>query len=880
MNFSLSKDVYDGFWSRFFGIEGLPKPEPDGSNFQFGLDYLPPAWVLALIIVPLAIAIALFFYRGERKDIGTGAKLVLTSLRSILFLMIVFMLFGPHIKAHSIEKKRSVVIVLIDASTSMNKIDTYVSPEDQMRLAQIAGISSDEILSPEEEEKLKRYSRADLLRGALRNEELEIFPRLERKLEVRYFTFSSRPTAYEEDRDLLWEEYRSIGSETAIGEALSRARYLKERPVGEEEENSFTPGKKFIAGIIVFSDFRNNTGIDPERVAQQFRKRYLPVYTVLAGIPQSPRDIELLEPEGNMAILANDEYTLNYKIRSFGFDPMTTAVDLWVQKRKEGDVALPSQREEIEKRIALSQKRAENPTQLSDTGEKQVGSVSFRPKVPGDYLLILKVEPREGESNKKNNYLVHPLRVADDKIKILYVEGRPRYEYRFLKNALIRDTKILCHCLLTSADKDFPQEFSKGSSDPLFQNPIQEFPRTLKELAQYDVVILGDIDPIVIGGEEQWENLETFVTEFGGGLVLISGHSNPRQFMDKTSLRRLVPVQLDPSDRNPRDRIYDRRFGYALTADARGKDDRSPHPIIYYRPFSGRPEKNIEHWEDRDERNDGQIGIRWFLPTKGLAQNATSLVEITGTEEGTRRPPLFVTQYNGRGRVFWSGTDETWLWRYLQGDSPWFYPFWQQAMKWVRQGKLLGAKRYRIDVDKDQYVRGEKVKVYVTAYDVTFRKRTESTLTVFLEPPTGKRIPVELKKSRAGYYSGEVQPEWVGGYEIWAGEEDEKSRAEDRFSVIDPSKEENRPILDETMMKNIANASYQAWQDRRGTGARKMQYYTLDQIQSLPDELMASQHIMRTHPTKRYLWSSIPVWLLFALLITLEWIIRKLCRML
>ncbi len=874
------RDTYDGFWSRFFGIDGLPKPEGDGANFQFGFDVLPPAWVIALIIFPLAISVAFFFYRGERKDIGTGAKLLLTSLRAFLLLLVAAMLCGPHIKAHSIEKKRSVVIVLIDASRSMDKIDTYVSDEDRARLARIAGISTDDILSPEEEAKLKTYTRADLVYGVLQNPELEIFERLERKLEVRYFTFSSRPTAYEEDRELMWEEYRPVGTETAIGEALSRARYLKERPVGGEEADAFQPGKKFIAGIVVFSDFRNNTGIDPERVARQFRKRYLPVYTVLSGIPQKPRDIELLEPEGNMAVLANDEYTLSYKIRSSGFEAMTATVDLWVYKTEGDDTSLPNGVEEIEKIISLSRKRAEDPVSLSENSEKQVSSVSFRPQDPGDYLLILKVEPREGESRRENNYLVHPLRVADDKIKVLYVEGRPRYEYRFLKNALIRDSKILCHCLLTSADKDFPQEFSKGSKDPLFQQPIKEFPRTLKELAQYDVVILGDIDPVVIGGEEQWENLETFVTEFGGGLILISGHSNPRRFMDKTALRRLVPVQLDPAERTQRDRIYDRRFGYALTADARGKDDRAPHPIIHYRSFSGHPGRNLEHWEDRDARGDGQIGIRWFLPKKGLARNAAVLVEVTGTEGGTRRPPLFVTQYNGRGRVFWSGTDETWLWRYLEGDSPWFYPFWQQAMKWVRQGKLLGARRYRIDVDKDRYVRGEKVKVYATAYDVTFRKRTDPALTVFLEPPEGKRIPVELKKVRDGYYTGEIQPERVGGYEIWAGEEDEKTRAEDRFSVMDPSKEENRPILDAEMMTKIADASYQAWQDRRGTGARKTQYYTLDQVRTLPEEVMASQHIMRTHPTKRYLWSSIPVWLLFALLITMEWIIRKLCRML
>lgn len=229
-------------------------------------------------------------------------------------------------------------------------------------------------------------------------------------------------------------------------------------------------------------------------------------------------------------------------------------------------------------------------------------------------------------------------------------------------------------------------------------------------------------------------------------------------------------------------------------------------------------------------------------------------------------------QYNGIGRVFWSGTDETWRWRYLVGDSPWFYPFWQQTMEWVRRGKLLGAKRYRIRIDKERYNLNEKVQVYANAYDERFNKLTKDKLTVYVEPPEGKREPVVLGKSADGYYVGEYGPKLEGNYRIWAGEEDESTRAEDRFRVTLPMLEDEDPTLNEGLFERVAKAS----QSPKG----KPQSYRIDRLDELAGDIKAREEIQRrAHPPK-YLWSSPIVWILFTLLITLEWILRKVWRML
>lgn len=850
----------DDFWSKLLGIDKMAR---DG-DVRLEWDMMPEAWVLALVILPLVAGLAFFLYRSERKDVGLGPKILLTAFRALLLLVVLFMIFGPKLSVYTIEKERSYVVVLVDDSTSMLKSDPPISNEDRVRLARVTGISDDDILDANELEQLRTITRAEVVKRALQNGQIRLLEELESKLNVQYYTFSNRPTGHGvnvDGREQFFLKFKPEGRETAIGEAMRLAM--------QKEQN--------VVAIIVLSDFKNNSGVDPAEVAKQFKHRYLPVYAVLAGIPQKPRDVELLEPEGNMAIVKDDDYVLDFKIKSSGFNGQPAKVGVWIYTRKKEDRATPSDPDAIEALIQNSKKEKDIDTTLK--GDKQEEKFVYRPKEPGEYFLIFKIDPREGETTRHNNYLVHPLKVHDDKIKVLYVEHPPRYEYRFLKNALIRDTKILCHVLLTSADPDFPQEHTKGSADPDFKEPLKEFPKTREQLFKYDVLILGDVDPQRLGGEEVWENIRAFVTEFGGGLILISGQSNPRLFLDKPALRSLIPVEIDESRTESPDTVYDRHYGYRLTEEAKGKDGKH-HPIILYKQFASEPHRNLEHWEDNDGRRDGQIGIRWFLRTKGVALNAVPLVTVTGTTGEKESPPLFVIQYNGRGRVFWSGTDETWLWRYLVGDYPWFYPFWQQAMYWARQGKLLGAKRYRVDVDKDRYSVGEKVKILVSAWDEKFVKMELDKLDkdtkgkVYVETPEGKRELVVVRKERSGYYTAEYTPQLDGNFKVWAGEEDESTRADDRFVVEFPAREEDQPILDEDMArKKIADESYQASKGRS-------QYYTIDRIGELAQDVKANDQIMKRPHQPRYLWSSPLVWLIFTLLITLEWVLRKVWRML
>lgn len=833
-----------GLWSRLLGFDRV-RIEAD-AEWSVNFHHMPPAWVLFLVLIPGVLLLIGGLYRAERKDVGVVPKTVLTALRSASLLLLLFLLLGPVLTVETIKARNNFLIVLLDESRSMQKNDPLRTEQEREAVGRVTGVQGEE---------LKRLTRADVVRRVLENPQLRILEDLERKLNLACFTFSSVAAAKESSAALL-KDYGPagcVGTETAIGDAIKQALASLRG--------------QYVAGVLVFTDGRNNAGIAVEEIASQLKQRYLPVYAVAAGLPRPPRNIGLSELEVRDAVLANDTLTVPFKIGHKGYEGEQVNVGAWLYALKEEDKDLDApEPKDLDRLIAAGVKAADHPVTLKPGEQKQPESFVFNPKQPGEYLLILRVDPRAEENSAADNYLTHRLRVADDKIKVLYVEHPPRFEFRFLKSALIRDPKILAHTFQTSADEGFAQDHTKAD-DPLFREPLKEFPRDLETLLKFDVVIFGDADPARLGPDAA-KHLETFVSEFGGGLIFVSGTLHNPRSLAGTPLANLLPVVAEEGrDLYEHEKVYDQVLGYHLTPDGR------THPITAFKEFKGDKDLNQEHWEDRDGRRNGMVGIRWFAKVKKLKAGASPLVELTGVPGEAGRVPLFATQHVGRGRVFWSATDETWLWRRLAGDYPWYYPFWQQAMYWVREGKLLGARRYRISVDKERYTRGDKVKIFATAFDQKFEPRTDATLEIFIDPPAGtaglERVKVTLHKDKAreGYYEGDYTPSGIGLYRAWAGEEDEASRAAAKFSVFIPDREDDDPILDEKTLRDLAKDSYGG------------EYFAIDQVDRLTQVIQKSQNQLR-ETKEDDLWDAPLAFLIFACLLTAEWILRKIYRLL
>ena len=164
--------------------------------------------------------------------------------------------------------------------------------------------------------------------------------------------------------------------------------------------------------------------------------------------------------------------------------------------------------------------------------------------------LVVEAVPQPGEIDETDNFRKVQLAVLDDKISVLYVDGYPRWDYRYLKNSMLRDRTVKISCLLTSADPNFRQEGSDDPSRPGGTWAITAFPSSIDQLMDYDVIVLGDVDPRQFT-DAQLQLISDFVSKKGGGFAMVAGPRWSPQAYRQTPIEPVLPVNIshvEPDD--------------------------------------------------------------------------------------------------------------------------------------------------------------------------------------------------------------------------------------------------------------------------------------------------------------------------------------------
>jgi hypothetical protein len=809
---------------RLFGLKttGAGKITDTAVNFH-GVN---PAWVF--IAAVLLSVLVFWMYRRAAEHLSMVRKLTLATLRGLFLLLILGLLLRPVLTIAFEQTVRRTLLVLIDSSASMGELKDKRSdsPDDLKRVAIAKGvIDPDGGLKqnlPANTTALAEVARLDVVKSALKNEKLELLNKLARDYDIGVFTFdkalAEQPNAgYQRKIDennpagtdagegkvnTAWvDKLEGKGQLSAVGDAL---REVISRKRGQP-----------LAGILLISDGASNSGVQPLDAATLAGKDHVPIYSYGVGIT-SPRDIVVSSIFASEVAFAKDELPVSVRVQSTGMAGQTAKVV-----------------------VELGEERAEKEITFAGDGE-QVVTVGITPKKPGDFQLKASVPPREDEVSKKNNDDAQKIRVIDGKIKVLFVEQYPRWEFQYAQAVLLRDRRVDANFVLLEGDANI----TRGANTPY----LPEFPTRKEDFFKYDLVIIGDVDPKTFNGQ-QMEMISEFVSKFGGAMVMVAGKRYAPNAYRKTPIEKMLPVELETVDLSG---------GLNLSANRPVKLELTPagrtNPML---KLADDPAMSANKWA-------GLPPVYWIAKVARAKPAAEVLVVDPDPSKSSRygKMPVMAMQQYGLGQVMFVGTDNLWRWRRNAGDI-YHAMLWGQLTQRMALPHLLGSsKRTQLMADQKKYTTGQRVTIYARLYTESFEPMTEAAVKGHFDQKGGsgtlREVLLRPIPGQPGMYRGELIAPAPGAFEFAV--DHDKSTLLD-FEVEDPKQELTETAMNKQLLEQMAAVS-------GGAFVREEDLY------QLPEKMKGKMERMRSK-LEVEIWSSPIYFILMIGLVSSEWILRK-----
>jgi uncharacterized membrane protein len=566
-----------------------------------------------------------------------------------------------------------------------------------------------------------------------------------------------------------------------------------------------------IGAIVLLSDGSDNSGDLALETIRALRNRRLPVHTVGFGKEHLAHDVELGDVSVATRALADSRIpaTVTFHQRGYAGSKALLLV-------RDGDKTVGSR--EIT---------------FNSDGATQVETVFFSPGGAGAKNLHFLLGPLPGEENPANNSMARLLGVTDDKRRILYVEGEPRWEYKFIRRAEDDDKIVQVASMLRTTENKI---YRQGISDP--KELENGFPVRPEDLFPYDGIILGSVEAGYFTPLQQ-ELLREFVDRRGGGLLFLGGRfSLSDGGWRGSSLVDLLPTIL-PNSRN----TFHRNPATAELTVA-GSDS----PITR---LMDDPAKNTDRWKKLTYLMDYQDA---GTPKPG----ATVLAELNS---GGRKLPLLVTQNYGRGRTAVMATSGTWRWQMSQplGD-PAHDLFWQQLLRWLvldSPGKVVVTAPGQTLMDDGQ------IQLTADVRDKDYMPVSDAKVSAHLTGPDGLSALVDMTPAAdsPGVFHANWTAEKPGSYlaEVTASGQTENGTLP--FERIDGVAENFHIEQNRELLEKLASE----------TGGR---YWRPDELTRLPNEISYSDAGISVRDIKE-LWNMPVVFLWLLFLISTEWLLRR-----
>ena len=781
---------------------GLANGPGEGTAWRLEHHWLWPPWLTLLGVIAAVVAIVAIYLR-ETRQARPAYRLMLAAMRLALVALTAAMIAQVEISFQ--RTGLPFVAVVIDDSRSMATVDSY--PES-LRAALLQRVAQ---ANPAGTRDLSRWNLATTL---LTERDGDLLDSLAEDHKLRFYFLTGMKESRRADVPAIVEELHSAepaGDSTRLGAAV--------RTVLDELRGT-TP-----AAIVLFTDGINTEGPSLADAAAYARRKGVPLLIVGLGSDQPIRDLALSDLLVDDVVFINDVVPFRFKLVGTGFQGKKVAVVLRQDDKPEV--------------------LARTETTVGPDGQPQEVRLSYQPTQVGQFRYVIDVEPPEGGLQMKHPPLVRSIQVRKEKIRVLLVQAYPSFEYRFLRNMLARDETIELHTVLQDADVEVAEQDKAA---------LRVFPVRRDDLFSYDVVILGDVNPALLG-PAILQNLADFVDQSGRGgslvmMILVAGPKYmPRAYRD-TPLARLMPFDLGsvgyPDPSKPLTEgfvVQPTEMGLASPAMQLGDS----------------PEESRAIWQKLPP-------LYWMMDVPDLRPAARVLAEHPSrlAPDG-KHLPVIVMQYVGAGKVLFHATDETYRWRRRVGDV-FFARYWIQTIRYLSHSKLSeGDRSARLSADRREYRAGDPVRLQVRFMDERLAPAEDNGVVIVLEHQGHKTQRVQLHRVEAGrgLFDGTLPSLPVGAYHAW---------------IAVPTLEGRAPAADFTVMPpqgELARVQMETAEMRQAAETTKGRFYTLADADRLPDDLPEGRQVPIENLPPAPLWNKWPVLLLFLILLIGEWLLRK-----
>jgi uncharacterized membrane protein len=576
------------------------------------------------------------------------------------------------------------LLVVRAASPQQNFVGVLLDDSRSMQIADVDG-----------------QPRANFVKGEFGDSTRGILQALSSRFTIRTFRFSNIATRMTQESDLTF-----AGSQSRLGAALS----------GVRQELAGLP----VAGLVMVSDGADTADAALGEALLALKAETLPVFTVGVGQETLSKDIQVGRVATPRTALKGTTLMVDVVLSQSGFDGQKVTLDV----EDEGTLVSTQQ------------------VSLPDAGTPASIPVRFTVNEAGPRVLRFRVSPQQGELVTENNAREALIDVRDRKEKILYFEGEPRFEYKFIRRAIPEGDNIIVTSLIRTADNKYLRQGVDGPDEL-----VAGFPKTREELFSYRALIIGSLEAAALTGD-QLRMISEFVDKRGGGLLMLGG---PRSFAEGgyvgTAVADVLPVVLDRNNVQPkgtvsRINVKPTRAGMATAVTQLAATEAA----------------SMEKWNS--------LPVITTVNRVGAVKPGATVL-LTGTDENRAEQPMLIYQRYGRGKSFAFLPQDSWMWQMhhsIAVDDLTHENFWRQLLRWLVDGV---PDQVEPSFATERVEPGEAAQLIASVVDPSFVELNDASVLVTVTGPDGAitDVPMSWDGEQPGEYSAAIPTKAPGWYE-------------------------------------------------------------------------------------------------------------------